>query len=567
MFKNRYSIQRVARSMIGRLVVPLSMALVACSSTEGFSEAEGFSVEDHATGEISQPLNGNLIFGATPGLCNDTTNKAAFRAKFTNAFTQWLKPNFFTSKATMTQCLKEAILSGEEYHATHGKYEVSYPEEVMRRLSENISTTIDCREGTGCSCNWGGPNERFTCDLGCKDAADSYVAAVSIHEIAHRTYTHPSDLPEESWVSVNQSVARCIETFAQGSTPPTPLLPGPPNYTLRSALQREATLAQVGMEGGFAYAPSNCGSSSFVSGFFGSAASFVDSFGLTCRPLSIQNTVNLNSAGGTGGTPFTRTCGFGELAVGMRGGAGAWLDSVGLICMNEDTIGTGATTPVSNGSLAGGAGGVSWERRCPPFMALKGVRTRAASYVDRLEFLCQDVRDPVRVHNSITELAGTSSTYHYLEQCQSESVITDLTLKRTASFVHRVGGVCEGVVHDGSSTGHKVVRSGLGGHVLPSHGGSGGEQVKDSCGAGRALVGLRMYFDSDTVAGIRGICANVGDWTSQASMAVSFTPARGNAIGAAHDRQCPLGQMMVGAFTNTDDKVHGIKPTCRQFGN
>jgi hypothetical protein len=200
-------------------------------------------------------------------------------------------------------------------------------------------------------------------------------------------------------------------------------------------------------------------------------------------------------------------------------------------------------------------------------MALKGIRLRAASYVDRIELVCQDVRSPGRMHQTTLTRAGSSSSFRYLEQCQSESFLTRLHTN-SGQFVDRVGGLCEAVAHVGNAQSNAVLRAGTELHVLPSHGGRGGfaAAASDACPAGHAMVGVRTYHENGAIAGIQARCADAQGWSSLTTTNTNRRTLRGRITSDLQDRTCVQGQFVVGMFVDTDNLVHGVQLVCRSFG-
>src|SRR5581483_8679980 len=85
---------------------------------------------------------------------------------------------------------------------------------------------------------------------------------------------------------------------------------------------------------------------------------------------------------------FHTRCASGEVMVGMWGSASSTVTGVGALCASTATVSAGGST-ARRDSLTGSTGTVGWERRCPPYMALKGFRGRLDDHVRRLEPDCQ----------------------------------------------------------------------------------------------------------------------------------------------------------------------------------
>jgi hypothetical protein len=336
------------------------------------------------------------------------------------------------------------------------------------------------------------------------------------------------------------------------------------------------TLAQVGGEGGGPKIPAHCGANEVMSGFWGlwSPGDGVVQLNGTCKSLSTSNTALLLGSGGFSGSSFQDDCAGGEIAVGASGSADLGLRSIGAICAAQTTVQNGGSASTPH-VPAGSSSGIAWQRRCPPFHALKGFRLRSGDTVDRLELVCQDVRDGRNIDQSLLQRAGLTGEYRYIETCQSRAVMTGMMTSTNSEVtpeiaVRRLGGWCANVWDAPFPMPFEPINDGR--HVLPTHGGTSLNQppnwieAVDRCPAGQALIGLTAHSSLGIFAGIQGKCAEVEAWSNGAAGPTSDLPFRGRTTIPV-PRMCPSRNFMVGWSIDTDTTVHGVRPICRKFSN
>jgi len=529
------------------------LALAALSGCSPLIEEE--------RGEEKQPLNGTITWGGFVGpVCN--ARRTEFQAAFQRAWDQFLIPGVTTEAARVTDCLKEAVLSDETFFpGKHG--EVTYPEEIMARMSENIPTRISCVDAAGGCFSSGG--EDFLCDPNFMDIPTLNLAGQSAHEISHHYWDHPG-MEMDYGASVPSAVYMCFATLGTASPP----IPG--GIQRSNMGSTETTLAQVGLEGEQPVAPTYCSATQFLSGFYGTSSDAITALGGVCKALDSARTSDLPAAGQWAGAVFRQTCSASEVAIGAFGKAGSALTAIGSLCASEADVRSGLAA-FRNGLLAGNNTGRSWERRCPAFQALKGVRLRAGAQVDRIELVCQDVRKPETIRQSVPPSLTVPGEWGYSENCQSRAVLTALET-RIESNVRRLGGRCQAVSAVPRPAADSAVA--LAGsetvHVLASHGGLDdvGTPNLDSCPADEAVVALQLYYDGRDVAGVRGICASIDGWSRRTpGTDLHPTTLRGRSTSTSDAPMCASAEFLVGWTVQTGDDgyIRGVKPVCRRFGD
>src|SRR5690606_1493378 len=82
------------------------------------------------------------------------------------------------------------------------------------------------------------------------------------------------------------------------------------------------------------------------------------------------------SAGGTGGASFSLSCGADEALVGVSGRARTLVDRVAAVCQKVGTDGR-LTGDHRTTASAGGNGGTPFTRTCPTGQAVSSIRGRA----------------------------------------------------------------------------------------------------------------------------------------------------------------------------------------------
>lgn len=138
-----------------------------------------------------------------------------------------------------------------------------------------------------------------------------------------------------------------------------------------------------------------------MAGFQGQAGAVVDGLGPLCTPLgrdaleglpdAAATATELDFAGGTGGSAFSRTCKAGSHLVGFRGRAGDGVDAIEPVCRDlrvtpvaEPTDEKPAPPPATSLPSIGGSGGEPFERICPAGWVLVGLSGRYGKFLTSL---------------------------------------------------------------------------------------------------------------------------------------------------------------------------------------
>lgn len=513
--------------------------------------------------EVRSALNGTINFVAFDPVANPlcAQNQGAFRSKFTSAFTQHLVPLIVNNPSQLLLCLKDAILSGEvRFVEQNGRHaDVQYPENIVLGMRENVPTNISCADSLGGPVCGSGGGENFVCRASIAESTVEDIAVIAAHEIAHKAWDHPFGIDHPN--AVNMQMEKCVRDFAQGIAPS-------PNGRRRSQLNSaEVAMSQVGRELGTVAMPTYCALGRAISGFHGRLDAITGILGLggVCKDLNTFATSQMTITGSSSaGTSFSDLCPSDQLAVGAAGTADDMVRSIGSFCAPKASVQGGLVT-FSRNPLRGLTIGGSWERQCPRFHALKGLRMRGSSAtVPRIEAVCQDVRDGKAVDQTALSRAGNAGQYRYLETCQTRGVMSGIASGSDDAAWVRSGGWCANVWN---SSPFPFETIGPGEHIMPSHGGASVGGVLDRCPTGHALVGIRAHLNSLQLVGVEGRCAELTSWaTGAATTPQSSLPLHGQS-GTTVERLCPSGKFMNGWFIDTDLRVRGIAPLCRQVGS
>jgi YVTN family beta-propeller protein len=115
--------------------------------------------------------------------------------------------------------------------------------------------------------------------------------------------------------------------------------------------------------------------------------------------------------GGSGGSPYTLACNSDEVAAGIAGRASItdYIYQVGLQCVQVDQFGHWVGDPV-NRSSSGGTGGTPFTKTCPRDYAISGFSGRSATYVNQLNFECKALTASGRVTGTAQPLGAVGST-------------------------------------------------------------------------------------------------------------------------------------------------------------
>jgi len=532
-----------------------------------FSLSSGCSSNRNEVEQSSSALNGSLFFDEpTDSVC--IARRAEFQAAFQAAW-PYLIAEVKTDPTRLTACFKDALLSGfVDQRPGSGS---TFVEDIVSRLGEDLPTHILCAPYSdgfvGCSSSDG---QHLQCD---PHVIDNYphdypLAGLVLHELSHHYWDHPSG--DEYNASIPSVAYMCIATLHWVSTP----VPAD-EYAYRRSLasSAETTLPQVGLELESLIEPTYCATNDYVSGFYGSSSGLaVDSLGAVCKTLGSSATTTLPIAGSFNGTYYRNTCTSSEVAVGAWGRGVHELDAIGAVCAQEADVRNGGGAPQRTPAAGGQVSGI-WERQCPPFQALKGLRLRAGNQVDRVELVCQDVRLPEEMRQHPAAAASTTGDFSYREQCQDHAVLTALETGADTN-IRRLGAYCR-IVDTGAGTAVTLRDSDPKRYrIMASHGAWGTNPALDECPAGQGLIGLKVYFDGDVMAGISGHCASISDWSSGATSAaaVSDTPVRGRVTNSSDSPACLPSEFLVGWTLKEGPApdgfgfIHGVTPICRSFG-
>jgi hypothetical protein len=155
----------------------------------------------------------------------------------------------------------------------------------------------------------------------------------------------------------------------------------------------EISLAPTGGNGGVPF-QLQCPAGKLSNGLLLRTDAFVDSVALSCESLERADPWTSASIGGTNGTRVTLLrCLAGEVLVGATGRSGTLNDAIGPICASVRAVRSRSTFAFRDPPV-GGEGGLPWERRCPPAMAVSGIHGRAGANIDRIEFECRPLPAP-----------------------------------------------------------------------------------------------------------------------------------------------------------------------------
>jgi YVTN family beta-propeller protein len=115
--------------------------------------------------------------------------------------------------------------------------------------------------------------------------------------------------------------------------------------------------------------------------------------------------------GGGGGIAYTLACNSDEVAVGVAGRASTtdYVYQLGPQCARVDQFGHWVGDPVSRGAI-GGTGGTPFTKTCPRDFAISGFSGRSATYVNQLNFECKALTSTGRVTGTAQVLGAVGST-------------------------------------------------------------------------------------------------------------------------------------------------------------
>jgi hypothetical protein len=534
-------IPRSVRLLTGTVV---TLALASC---------EPAPVDSEPVERKGAALNGTLTFGH--GCSNDMA------LLIQDAMDIDIAPILLSHDSRLVDCLKDVHLTG----GVTFQQEVSYPEWILRRLKENMITTVECADlddNDNAQAELGINHEFMTIDrrfmtesveLFGWEGARLRVAGVMVHEIAHnKGYQHPVQkealVASDNFSSVPVEVASCLTDLSPDS------VLGEHNKQ-RSRLPRESTLAPVGLEGGqplFA-GSTHCSDHDFVTGLRGRSSGSINALGLRCTPPEGGPHNFKATFGGSGGTSFDLGCFDGELAVGLHGTAESFINSVGMVCQARSDVLQGSTSGRFFDPTVGGNSGLQWSRTCPPHQALKAVRMRTATLVDRIELVCYDpgitpISHDLQFMTSVGG-GGNSNSRLYFEHCSGRSIM--MGVEANAGWgIDRLAAGCETVFRRSST----LVIEGLG-TPITGHGGSGGLWARRlKCNfdipdrSNTAMIGLRLSTNGQVVTSVANICTDdVRTWARGTNVPVRRIVGEAGVVnGTPRDVVCPVGKFPVG---------------------
>jgi hypothetical protein len=567
----------------------VSLAALACivlsTACGGEFDGEATSASDwDEQSEVLDTMEAPLRQTATPTYVNCSGANLTIAQ---NAYSLVRARLWNTSSRTQfVSCMKKAIFS-----ATY-----TYPEQLLQLLREDTPTTIECVPGTS------GNADPETINLGAQDfetakfreanqgqPAANIMGEVLIHELAHtkgrfllpRGNGHPG--PDcganciERQLVVTNNVSSCLSDIIphDWSFDPAPHII--PDRDVMAAATGEVTLSPVGTVYGHEQADENiCFLPEKGIGIVGRSGSFLNALGMYCRNMS-DGVEGANSATGGAGTEFQFKCPANEVLIGLRGRAGAFLDAVQPVCALSTSVAAGGTsTNVPSPPTFGGSGGATFERMCPAFQVVKGVRLRTSDVVRRIDVLCQRhdlFRDSWSTPGTL--LGGTGGAAMDDEHCPSRSVMDKLWgvgddanngLLRLGAGCAKVTTACHGcqvTVSSGSSNVN---------HMLPFRGfhpieGTGVGLTGQCSGTDGVLVGLTTWRSSGAVRAVRGICATASLWSTLSSTTTFNTAQVGTPpVGSvAQSFTCPAPSFLTGWRIVEDPNLMSITPRCRTF--
>jgi hypothetical protein len=499
-------------------------------------------------------LNGTINFG--PG-CTDSTHRELLR----DTMNFVVFPNVRQDDSNLLKCLKDVALTGGITQGGDIRQEATYPEWILRRMKENMPTTVDCGNLTNASAQAQSLNsEVMIFDRAYLNnmlnqwgwqAAIERIAGVFLHEIAHnKGYHHPvqemgaGDAVDYKF-SVPEAANKCMTFAAFGGT-------GDASGRDRSMVTPESTLAPVGLENGNVIAPASthCSGGDYIAGLWGrTSGTAIDAIGLRCR--------NPNGAdsfkplfGGSTGSQFNLACFSGELAVGVHGTADSVINSVGMVCQSRADILQDTLNNRFVDGTVGGTGGMAWSRTCPKGLALKAVRLRTGLLVDRMELVCYDPGVAPVSHDLSFPAGfggpGNSSSRTYFEHCPGRAVMTGVETNAGA-FIDRISGNCQTVERRNGTMVMLDINL-----PIPGHGGWGGTWAnRSNClnwnTLNSALIGVRLTHDGRSIGSVANICTDdMRSWANGVMTQKRITGGAGTNYFTTADIQCPPGQFPVG---------------------
>jgi len=498
------------------------------------------------TESIPQPINGTVTF--------PDSSCSGLETKIQEAMSR--AANHLGSPQ-MVDCMQQAVLSYNDHN---------WAEEVLAIMGQNMPTQVTCgmliTEDALAQAETGISHEalKFSPTF-VRDADIAFITTVILHEVGHnKGWIHPNQVnarPEldnivtrEYAHAVLEQMRACSAGISNGASPAMP------NGHRRDGFAHEAHLGPVGRHGGGAFEVT-CPGRTLAMGVPIRSGVKLDAIGLDCRAPGTDPATRTGMAGGSGGSFQALQCFGGEVLVGLRGRASDTLLAVGPICAPESEVRIRGGF-VFDDPIVGGGGGVDFRRQCPLGMAVRGIKGRSGSLVDRIELECQDFNRLEVLQEEFLQLQGNTVGMGSYEKCAGRSAMVGLTY-HFSNRVDRLGGLCEQVA---TASGTDRVFGGTV-NMMAAHGGTGGLVAEERCPLGSVLVGLdiRMGAEVDAVA---GRCAPSAGWSNGQTATTSLTMRGGNG-GSLVTRMCPLGEFLIGWRIHTGARVNAVSPVCRNF--
>jgi hypothetical protein len=586
--RTSFRVQHISMNSRKRSKLPLAaLACIALLSTACGAEFDAGTTspsELDEEGEVLDDMEAALRQSATPTYVNCSGENLTIaqnayglvRARLWNT----------SSRIQFVACTMKAVFS-----ATY-----TYPEQLLQLLREDVPTTIECVSGSSTNAN---PETIY---LGAQDfetaksreanqgqPAAQIMADVLIHELAHtkgrfllpRGNGHPGPACGASCIehqlTVTNNVSSCLLDIIPHDWSFDPAPHFIPDRDVMATATGEVTLMPVGTVYGHEQADENiCFLPEKGIGIVGRSGSSLNALGMYCRNMS-DGVEGANGATGGAGTAFSFKCPANEVLIGFRGRVAASLDAIQPVCALSSSVAAGGTsTNVPTPPTFGASGPVTFERMCPAFQVVKGVRLRTSDVVRRMDVLCQRhdlFRDSWSTPGTL--LGGTGGAAMDDEHCPSRSVMDKLWgvgddanngLLRLGAGCTKVTTACHGCQVTVSGGSNNV------NHMLPFRGfqpveGTGVGLTGQCSGTDGVLVGLTTWRSSGAVRAVRGICATASLWSNGSSTTTFDTAQVGTppAGSVAQSFTCPARSFLTGWRIVEDPNLMSITPRCRTF--
>jgi hypothetical protein len=197
--------------------------------------------------------------------------------------------------------------------------------------------------------------------------------------------------------------------------------------------QRVHDGGSVGENGG-SEATQACGQNQFVNTINGRAGRLLDNVSVGCathvvstsdtKPESAEDTEQ-DQKGGSGGSPFRKSCPSGTVMTTVKVRAGKAIDQInGIGCMPTESVAKGITTGYQWKSMSkGGSGGTLQTLKCDPTSAMVQLQTRTDSLVDQMKFRCKNIHTGVVKGTGTEKAGGTGGTEQKAIDCADAFIV------------------------------------------------------------------------------------------------------------------------------------------------